>query len=179
MRAKLNRIDAMFMRGQLNAKKVTKSVFGGTDRSQMRNQREQNSQAKELIAEKAAEARRDALAIAPAAEDNRNMGFQAAIDALAKATPSQSRSLQAGSRGAQETLLAGLPQMQNAILGRNVSFAGLQPRTAEPDLRFLNQQLPEFIGIDQALGGQQLKPDLTEEQILQLTQMGVLLGGQK
>ena len=159
--------------------KVTKTVFGGTDDSGQKAQTRANADTAALVAKNTAAARKDALALAPAAEDNRNMGFQAAIDALAQATPSQSRSLQAGSRGAQETLLAGLPQMQNAILGRNVSFAGLQPRTAAPDLQFLNQQLPEFIGIDQALGGQQLKPDLTEDQILQLTQMGVLLGGQQ
>ena len=168
----------MFMRGQINAKKVVKSVFGGTDRSQMRNQREQNAAAQALIAEKAAEARQDVLAIAPGAEDNRNMGFQAAIDALAQSTPVQSQALQSGSRGAQETLLAGLPQMRNAILGRNVNFAGLQPRTASPDLSFMNQQLPQFTSITDALGGQnQLIPDLTEDQISQLTQMGVLRGG--
>ena len=179
MRNKLNRIDAMFMRGQINAKKVVKSVFGGTDRSQMRNQREQNAAAQALIAEKAAEARQDVLAIAPGAEANRNKGFQAAIDALAQATPVQSQALQSGSRGAQETLLAGLPQIQNAILGRNVSFAGLQPRTVSPNLGFVNQQLPEFTSITDALGGQQqLIPDLTEDQIAQLTQMGVLRGGQ-
>ena len=143
----------------------------------MRNQREQNAAAQALIAEKAAEARQDVLAIAPGAERNRNMGFQSALDVFGQAVPQQLQSLKAGNLGAQEALLAGLPQMRNAIMGQNYSFTGLHPRTFEVDQSFAQQQLPEFTSISDALGGQpQLVPDLTESQLAQLSGMGVLRG---
>lgn len=157
--------------------KVVKSVFGGTDDSAQKAQSRQNAAAQALIAEKAAEARQDVLAVAPGAERNRNLGFQAALNVFGQTAPQQLQSFQAGNLGAQEALLAGLPQIQNAILGQNVSFTGLHPRAFQIDPSFAQQQLPEFTGISDALGGQaQLIPNLTESQLAQLAEMGVLRG---
>lgn len=157
--------------------KVTKTVFGGSDDSGQKAQIRANADTAALIAKNAAAAREDVLAIAPGAERNRNLGFQAALDVFGQAVPQQMQSFKAGNLGAQEALLAGLPQIQNAILGQNVSFTGLHPRTFEVDQSFAQQQLPEFSGISDALGGQaQLLPNLTESQLEQLAGLGVLRG---
>ncbi len=65
---------------------------------------------------------------------------------------------------AQQVLLAGLPQVQNAILGRPVRQEGLQAQTVQFDPSFLHQQLPQFTGSQQALTpssqATQLSPEL-------------------
>ena len=58
--------------------------------------------------------------------------------------PAQTDVFQQGNVGAQQAILSGLPQIQNALLGGNVDFSQLQPFEAQtPDLGFFQQELPQ------------------------------------
>ena len=54
-------------------------IFGG---SETEGQRKENSDNRGYFDDRAAEARDDALQLYPAADENRNMGYQAALDLL-------------------------------------------------------------------------------------------------
>jgi hypothetical protein len=99
-----------------------------------------------FIKEQAEKSREDALPLFASAEQNRNLGFQAALDAFAQTVPQQFSAFQQGNVGAQNALLAGLPQFQNAILGGQVDLSALQPQAIQYDTSFAQQQLPQFVG---------------------------------
>ena len=107
-------------------------------------QERQNRQEQELKARLAAKARNDALNIFPVADENRNLGFQAALDVFGQSAPQQLSAIQQGNVGGQQALLAGLPQIQNALLGLPTDLSGLQPQAIQFDPGFLQQQLPQF-----------------------------------
>ena len=82
----------------------------------------------------AQQARGDINKISPEAQQSANLGFQGALDTFGQSVPAQLQAFQEGNVGAQQAILSGLPQMQNAILGGNVDLSGLQA---------FQQQLPE------------------------------------
>jgi len=127
--------------------KVVKTLFGGPDKSSLNTQIGFNNQATDFIKSQAAQARGDAYGLAPAGQDNRNMGYQAALDVLGMTIPQQFSTFQQGNVGAQGALLAGLPQVQNAILGLPTDLSGLQPQAINYDASFAQQQLPNFTNI--------------------------------
>jgi len=91
------------------------------------------------------QAREDLFKLFPAAQENAAAGFQGALDIFGQSLPAQSQVFQQGNVAAQQQLLAGLPQFQNAILGGNVDFNQLQPtQLQQPDLSFFQRQLPQF-----------------------------------
>lgn len=92
----------------------------------------------------AAQARLDVNRLFPEARQSADLGFQGALDVFGQSVPSQANVFQQGNVGAQQQILAGLPQMQNAILGGNVDLSGLQPVNLQADLGFVNQQLPSI-----------------------------------
>lgn len=73
------------------------------------------------------QARSDVLGFGKRGAKTANRGFQGALDVFGQAIPAQLDVFQQGNLGAQQALLAGLPQMRNAILGGNVDFGALQP----------------------------------------------------
>jgi len=82
----------------------------------------------------------------PAAQQNAQQGFQGALDVFGQSIPAQTGVFQQGNVAAQNQILAGLPQMQNAILGGQVDYSALQPTQLQmPDLSFLQQQLPQTV----------------------------------
>ena len=131
--------------------KVTDTIFGSTDDSAQKAQTRSNAAAQELIAEQAKIARGDVMNLFPASDTNRNMGFQAALDVMGQTIPQQFSTFQQGNVGAQGALLAGLPQMQNAILGLPTDLSGLQPQAIQYNTDFAQQQLPDFISSETAL----------------------------
>jgi len=154
---------------------AVKSIFGGTDDSAQKAQSRANKQSAKLIAEKAEEARTDVLSLFPAFEQNIQAGAQGALDILGQAIPQQLGAFQAGNVGAQQALLTGLPQIQNAILGQPVDLSGLQAQQLPVDLSFAQQQLPQFQTAAQALQFGQATPQqqatiqgLSPEQLQQL-----------
>ncbi len=147
--------------------KIVKTLFGGTDDSAQEAQIAANREARRFIEEKGAQSRGDVLALAPGAEANRNLGVQSALDILAQTIPQQFSTFQQGNTGAQAMLLAGLPQIQNAILGRQVDLSALQPQTINVDTSFANQQVPDFTSISDLLPQQpQQRPEFNFAQFL-------------
>ena len=72
-------------------------------------------------------------------------GFQGAGNVISGAVPSQIGSFQQGNVGAQQQLLAGLPQIQRAILGLPTDTRNIfQPTQITPNLGFLNTPFPDF-----------------------------------
>lgn len=74
------------------------------------------------------------------AEETREAGFGRTLDFLAGAPERQIDPFQRGSRAAQETTAAGLPQVQRAILGLPTDLSRIKPRSIEGDF---NIPVPE------------------------------------
>lgn len=129
------------------------ALFGGTDTSAMDAQIAANERALQFIKEMGAQARGDVLQLAPATQETRRLGFQGALDVLGQTIPQQLAAFQAGSMGAQQALLAGLPQQQAAILGTPVDLSGLQPQAISYDPSFAQQQLPAAPDLAALLAG--------------------------
>lgn len=73
------------------------------------------------------QARTDLFKLFPAAQGNAEAGFQSALNIFSQSIPAQTQAFQQGNVAAQQQILAGLPQFQNAILGGQVDFGQLQP----------------------------------------------------
>ncbi len=96
--------------------------------------------------EAAGQGRQDVTENMALAQQQANLGFQGGLNVFGQSAPAQMDVFQQGNLGAQQQLLAGLPQIQNAILGGNVDLSGLQPfQVQQPDLSFLQQTLPQFL----------------------------------
>jgi len=91
----------------------------------------------------AEEAKRDINRLFPQAQASATQGFQGAVDLFGQSTPAQMDAFQQGNVGAQQAILAGLPQIQNAILGGNVDLSGLQPfRVQNTPIGMFQQNVP-------------------------------------
>jgi hypothetical protein len=94
------------------------------------------------IAASTAQARNDLFKLFPAAQENSQRGYQGALDVFNQALPQQAGVFQAGNVAAQNQLLAGMPQYQNAILGAPVDYSQFQAtQLQQPSFNFANQQL--------------------------------------
>jgi len=96
----------------------------------------------EQISDSADKARGDLFKLFPAAQDNAMQGYQGAIDVFKQSTPQQMAFGQSGNIAAQNQLISGMPQYQNAILGAPVDYSQFQATDlGQPNLGFMNQQL--------------------------------------
>lgn len=113
-----------------------------------------------IIKQAADEARRTIFEMVPIAEQNYQLGTQAGLDVLGQSIAPQSQLARGGNIAAQNTLISGLGQQQNAILGRPTDLSQLQAFEggAIPDI---NYQLPEFIS---AVPESQLQRDRAGDQ---------------
>ena len=90
------------------------------------------------------EARDDIFRLFPQARQSAQQGFQGALDTFRQTVPQQIQQFQGGNVAAQNQILAGMPQYQNAILGGQVDYSQFQPYQAPPvDFGYTQQQLPE------------------------------------
>lgn len=157
---------------------VVKTIFGGTDDSAQKAQIDANKSTAELIAKQAKEAEQAIIPLFSQAQEQRNLGFQGAADVFGQGAPAQISAFQQGNVGAQQALLAGLPQIQNAILGRQVDLTGLQPQQINVDTGFLQQQLPQFQSGSDAmradLAGQQQSEGAQSAQTEQIIRQGFI-----
>ena len=110
-----------------------------------------NAETLKFIKEIGAKAGEEAKQLFQTAEGNLQTGMQAGLNIFGQAIPQQLSTFQQGNVGAQEQLLAGLPQIQNALLGQQVDLSGLQPKQVQFDPSFFQQQLPQFQGSAPAL----------------------------
>ncbi len=76
----------------------------------------------------AAQAREDVIPLFGQGKEDRRLATSAALKFLQDAIPKQIQPFQSGNVAAQEQLLRGLPQIQNAILGNKVDLSGFRPR---------------------------------------------------
>ena len=134
---------------------VVSDLFGGTNKEGMQAQAGDNAERRQFIEQQANQARADIFGIAPAADTNRNMGFQQALDIYGQTMPQQLGTFQQGNVGAQEQLIQGMPQYRNAIMGLPVDYQSFQPQALQYDSGYTQQQLPEFIDTASILGGLQ------------------------
>lgn len=117
--------------------KVVKSIFGGKDSSAQKGQAAANQNAIDFIKGMGDQGRDDLLSLGLSADENRNAGYQAALDVLAQSVPQQIDAFTAGNTAAQ-----------NAILGGDAAITSIKPNMA-----FSAQQLPQYITIADALAG--------------------------
>ncbi len=90
-------------------------------------------------------AREDVNRLFPQAQESAQQGFQGALNVFGQSLPAQTDVFQQGNVGAQQAILSGLPQIQNALFGNQVDLNQLQPfQVQQPDLSFFNQTLPHF-----------------------------------
>jgi len=95
-------------------------------------------------------ARGDVERLFPQAQQSAQQGFQGALDVFGQSLPAQTDVFQQGNVGAQQAILSGLPQIQNALFGNQVDLSQLQPfQVQQPDLSFFNQTLPQFAPTEQ------------------------------
>lgn len=92
----------------------------------------------QLIAQQAGIARGDINQLFPQAQQARDLGFQQSLNVLGGALPQQAGLFQQGNVGAQQALLQGLPQFQNAILGMPTDLNALQPQSFDFNFDFLD-----------------------------------------
>ena len=101
-----------------------------------------NDAASRQLAASTAQAKGDLFKLFPAAQQNMQQGYQGALDVFKNTLPQQANTFQAGNVAAQNQLLAGMPQYQNAILGAPVDYSQFQAtQLQQPNFDFSNQQL--------------------------------------
>jgi hypothetical protein len=122
---------------------IKDTFFGGAEKDAAKAQQKGIEAGIEATKEATAQARGDIGRLFPQAQASLTQGLQGAIDLFGQTVPQQLSSFQQGNIGAQQAILSGLPQMQNAILGGSVNLGGLQPFQVQGiDTGFLNQEVP-------------------------------------
>lgn len=142
-----------------------KSIFGGTDRSAQTAQVAQNRDNSALFQNLANTATGNATALYGAADQNRTITLNQILGLLGGTIPQQISARQQGNVGAQQQLIGGLPMIQDAIMGRPVNMASLQPTRINYSTDFARQTAPQFVTSEQALARPQQsapqQPDLS------------------
>lgn len=146
---------------------IIKDVFfGGAEKKAAQAQQKGIEAGIDATQQATAQARSDLFKLFPAAQQNIQQGFQGALDVFGQSIPAQTQAFQQGNVGAQQQLLAGLPQIQNALLGGAIDYSQLQPVNVQADLGFAQQQLPQFVDpfnptpdqVAASMGPQQVSP---------------------
>ena len=121
--------------GAISSRNASKSAVKAQDKAA--------ASAADQTTQAADRARADINRLFPQAQQAGQQGFQGAIDVFNQGINPQMQAFQGGNVAAQNQILAGLPQIQNALLGNQVDLSGLQAYQApQQDLSFMDQQLP-------------------------------------
>lgn len=134
---------------------VKDNVFGGAAKDAAKQQTRALEQAQDYTREATQQARGDIMDLFPQAQAASNAGYQQALNMFGQAAPQQMQMAQQGNQNAQATLLAGLPQMNNALLGMPVDYSALQQQNVTYDPSLFSQQLPPAITGEQPAAQQQ------------------------
>jgi len=135
-------------------------MFGGADKSGAKMQKKFNNKLIDQIYEQAGLARNDITSLWPSSMNARASGTQGALDVLGGTIPQQLSAYQQGNVSAQQQLINGMGQYQNAIMGLPVNYGSFQPQQISYDPSFAQQQIPVGAGPDAGfdlgamLGGQ-------------------------
>ena len=121
-------------------------VTGKSEKEAGKKKADAANDAADLIRIQTEKAREDIFRLFPMAQQNIQQGFQGAADIFGQSLPAQTDVFQQGNINAQQAILSGLPQIQNALLGNQIDFSQLQPSQVQaPDLSFFNQILPQTL----------------------------------
>lgn len=121
---------------------VSDNVFGGAAKDAAKQQTKALEEASNITQQATEQARGDIMSMFPMAQQNLLAGNTGALDLFSQAMPQQMQAAQQGNLNAQQMLLAGLPQMQNALLGNQIDYSGLQAQQqALPSMSF---SMPDF-----------------------------------
>jgi hypothetical protein len=137
-----------------------KAIFGGKDSSAQKAQIDANAQDRALFERLAGESRDAAISLTGAGRENQNMAFEQVLQLLGASIPQQLSVQQQGNIGAQRQLIQGLPNIQAALMGNPINMAAMQPTRISYNTDFMNQSLPKFKTIDEALA----RPETETEQ---------------
>lgn len=130
---------------------VKDTFFGGAEKKAAQAQERGIERQIEESAKGTDEARKQVMALYPAAEESLNKGAQSALDVFGQFLPQQASVFQQGNMGGQQQLAAGLPQIQNALMGGTVDYSQFQPQEIQYDQGIFNQQLPDVQTSNDAL----------------------------
>lgn len=122
---------------------IAGGIFGAKkDSDNLKRQLEMAKQQREeslrFIREQMGQGRNDLFSFFPQAQQSRQMGFDAARGVMSQAYPQMFESFTGGNVGAQQALLAGLPQMQNALMGNKIDYSAMQPTRLPVNLQALS-----------------------------------------
>ena len=116
--------------------------------------------AQDMLRQATAPAKADALPLFDDAMAQSQGGYQDAINLLSGSLAPQMGMTQGGNVAAQQTLLAGMPQFQNAILGAPVDYSAFQPSQIDYS-QYLPQQAPQtYYTRQQEAAAQQPVPEV-------------------
>lgn len=111
-------------------------------------QERQRAESLKYIQEQVAKTQGQLFQLFPQAQQSRQQAMLAGTDLFKQAFPAQMEAFQGGNMMAQQALLAGLPQANNAILGRPMDLSGLQaqrvPVSAQALQGLFNPQAPQM-----------------------------------
>lgn len=143
-----------------------KTIFGGKDNSAQKGQAAANAAATDFIKQQGAQSRSDLLSLGLSADDNRNAGYQAALDEYAQSVPQQIGAFTSGNAAAQAAILGGDPSIFQI----------------DPNMSFSAQRVPGYITIADALSGpdfeqqKQIEGIKTNADLLRAAANGVIPG---
>jgi hypothetical protein len=119
---------------------AAKSDRDAAERSAETAQR-QRQESQDFIEKTIKQARGDLFKLFPSAQESLQTGIQAGLDVFNQAIPAQLQAFQGGNVGAQNQLIQGLSQQQNAILGQPIDF---NPQALELGLPNIQGNVPDF-----------------------------------
>lgn len=129
---------------------IKDTFFGGAEKKAAKASQAGTERGIEAMKEATRRAENFAIPLFSQARQDLHQGFQGALDVFGQSLPAQTDVFTQGNLGAQQAILSGLPQMQNALFGNQVDLSQLQPfEVQQPDLGFFQQTLPQ----DQLLQG--------------------------
>jgi hypothetical protein len=111
-------------------------------------QAEQQRQASlEFIEKQMKQSRGDLFKLFPASQESMRQGIGASMDVYRQSVPYQAQAFQEGNIAAQNQIIGGLPQMNNAILGGPVDYSQFQPTRLQGIGGMTMPQAPQFAPI--------------------------------
>ena len=111
----------------------------------------QREESQKFIEKQTNQARGDIFQLFPAAQKARQQGIQSGFNLYQAALPTQTQYFQQGNVMAQNQQIAGLGQIQNAILGRPINQNALKPGVVQQMNYNANGGLQRFAPVNQPI----------------------------
>ena len=138
---------------------------------------DQRNQSQAFIEKNMNQARNDILNLYPSIQDSQRQGFNASLDLYKKSIPMRMNAFTQGNIGAQNQIIKGLPQIQNALLGRKIDTSGFQPQSIGYSGDTSLPQSPQFQGISSAIGQKPAQPTINPELMNYMASLQQQYGG--